>query len=417
VGSVNSVRNDDIVDSEVWPDKITLVYQDEIGRQQTFVREKFGESTNVSDPDAGLTFVPIESYGQGDTAETIQHCDKDPSVLLDFLDSFLNLATLRREDELLQEQLLENQTWIERLMLEVKTIPDIEKAKKNADAQVRVLKDQEAHVLVELEQKLANGKNFRVQLIDSLSKIVSGVRDCLSEKCLLEEVLALDCSSLPVGKDQFARVKKALEELDERLERFSEDINKECDSAVRAIKAQLAEWSSSEAETQKQINSIRKDLEAKGIRLNVPFIKKVTKDASDYEVKLRDLQRKAATLRKYQSDRAALVLARRKIKERIFQHRSARAIALEQNLRSTIVEFQISVKYHQGTHSPELEALIKKEMEWRTSQVPRAALIGKSFSPLGLLDAICNKNHDAFLSICDEDGFSSVLAPRRGRDL
>jgi hypothetical protein len=111
------------------------------------------------------------------------------------------------------------------------------------------------------------------------------------------------------------------------------------------------------------------------------FIKKVTKDASDYEVKLRDLQRKAATLRKYQSDRAALVLARRKKKEQIFQHRSVRAIALEQSLRSTIVEFQISVKYHQGTHSPELEALIKKEMEWRTSQVPRAALIGKSFSP------------------------------------
>jgi hypothetical protein len=126
---------------------------------------------------------------------------------------------------------------------------------------------------------------------------------------------------------------------------------------------------------------------------------------------LRDLQRKAATLRKYQSDRAALVLARRKKKEQIFQHRSARAIALEQSLRSTIVEFQISVKYHQGTHSPELEAPIKKEMEWRTSQVPRAALIGKSFSPFGLLDAICNENHDAFLSICDEDG-SPVLSPQ-----
>lgn len=152
VGSANPLRSDDVVDSAVWPDRISLIYQDEIGRQQTFVHNKFGETLNVSDPEDGLAFVPIESYGQGDTAERIQHCDKDPGILLDFLDSFVDLGALKREDEQLRVQLLENQTLIERLSIETKTIADVQKAKKNVDAQLRALKEQEAHAIVELEE-------------------------------------------------------------------------------------------------------------------------------------------------------------------------------------------------------------------------------------------------------------------------
>ena len=132
--SGNAVANP-IVDSEVWPDSITLIYEDEVGQRHTLSRSKLNEVSN-EDPN-GPTHIPIESYGQGETAETIQHCDKDPAVLLAFTDGFVDLKEMQPKDADLRDALLANQTEIERLQLDVNRIPEIESAKKVSDQQLR----------------------------------------------------------------------------------------------------------------------------------------------------------------------------------------------------------------------------------------------------------------------------------------
>ena len=59
--------------------------------------------------------MAIESYGQGETADTIQHCDEDPSILLRFLDGFIDFGELRNQDEAMRDAILTNQTVIETL--------------------------------------------------------------------------------------------------------------------------------------------------------------------------------------------------------------------------------------------------------------------------------------------------------------
>ena len=86
VASGNPIENT-IVDSEVWPDEISLVYEDEVGQQHTLTRSKLNDISNA-DPD-GPTWIAIESYGQRETAETIQHCDKDPTILTKLLASWI----------------------------------------------------------------------------------------------------------------------------------------------------------------------------------------------------------------------------------------------------------------------------------------------------------------------------------------
>lgn len=100
-----------IIDSEVWPDAISLVYEDEVGQRHTLTRSKLCEVTNA-DPE-GPTAVAIESYGQGETADTIQHCDDDPSILLRFLDGFVDFGELCADDETLRDAILANQGVIE----------------------------------------------------------------------------------------------------------------------------------------------------------------------------------------------------------------------------------------------------------------------------------------------------------------
>src|SRR5206468_11452772 len=60
------------------------------------------------------SFPTRRSSDLGETAETIQHCDEDPAILLTFLDGFVDLAQMNQRDEELRELLLTNQTLIER---------------------------------------------------------------------------------------------------------------------------------------------------------------------------------------------------------------------------------------------------------------------------------------------------------------
>ena len=69
----------------------------------------------------------IESYGQGETAKTIKKCGEDPGVILSFPNGFLDLARFESEDEQIREGLLNNQTEIERLEMEVSRITDLDR--------------------------------------------------------------------------------------------------------------------------------------------------------------------------------------------------------------------------------------------------------------------------------------------------
>jgi len=81
---------DDIIDNEVWPDTIKLFYQDEAGQILEFQKQKYNRAINFTDPQNGIQQITIESFGQGETATTIQKCGKDPEILLKFIDNFID---------------------------------------------------------------------------------------------------------------------------------------------------------------------------------------------------------------------------------------------------------------------------------------------------------------------------------------
>lgn len=395
--------NESLLDSEVWPNRISLVYQDEAGRRQIFSRTKLNEVLNLSDLENGPTHIPIESYGQGETAETIQHCDKDPSILLRFLDGFVELSALKNRDGELRELLLKNQSEIERLQLDVNTIQDIERAKNNAEAQLQVLKEKEASRIVELEEKLSKGKTFRSQLIANLKALIGSMTAALSDTSVADLVLEADGSSLVVGLEEFAELKRTVEHYTDTIDGFAKSIQEESNKVVTALNDQLQRWAKKEADAQGQVEDIRKELESRNIKLDIAYIRKVTNDASDYKLKLYALNQKKTRLAVVVEERKKLVAERRLLKSKIFTTRSSFAVVLNRNLKSTVVDYAITVKYHEGMLSSEFEELLKAAMGWRTSQVPRAKLIASSLSPLSLAAALMDNKMSVLLDIKDAD--------------
>lgn len=154
-----------VVDSEVWPEKIYLKYEDETGQIINFSREKNASSINLTNQD-GISRVQIESYGQGETAKTIQFSEKNPQFLIDFLNSFLDLESLNTEDNALVDKLNDIQSKLRALRIEVSQIPEVTKMKLNLEGKLKQLQQDKASELVNFHLALIREKEIRSSIIN-----------------------------------------------------------------------------------------------------------------------------------------------------------------------------------------------------------------------------------------------------------
>lgn len=375
-----------IIDSEVWPDAISLVYEDEVGQRHTLTRSKLCEVMN-GDP-VGPTAVNIESYGQGETADTIQHCDRDPTILLRFLDGFIDLGELRKQDEALRDAILANQTVIETLQQSINQIVPTEKAKGIADTQVAALKKQNASQVVELEEKLAKERRFRDGLKRNLDQLLTSITNSLSGVELRKVTADIDGDAFAVGKAEFEVVKALVDDLAVEIDTLSGQLKQKVVTADGKIAAQLQVWIRREKETQDKIEEIRRDLEKQKIKLDIAFIRKVTKEAADLQARLTELKKSQPKQQEALKERKRLIQERATLRGKIFNARQAFATTMNVNLAAAVVDYRVKIQFYEGLLSSELEELIKTTMNWRTSQIPRATLIAATLSPPKLLAAV-----------------------------
>lgn len=397
-------NNSDLVDSEVWPDRITLYYQDEVGEVHELSRSKSNDVMNADDPIDGMTHIGIESYGQGETAGTITRCDEDPAILLRFLDDFIDLGKIMERDEQICKELLDNQTDIERMQRPINRIPEVDAAKKAAEKQVETLKSQNAGALVEMEQKLANQRRFRQTAEDKLDKVLTTLTNANITEPLTSLVSDFGAATLAVDETDKNKAKAVLNELVGKLNTHVSAAKGDLSTARATVMAFLRDWAAKESETQNRIESIRQDLEKQNIKLDMLYIRKVTKDAADRANELNELTKVKPLQAEAFKQRKVLLDERRAIRSRLFTIRSAYAKRMTENMAATVVEYTVKLRYYEGMLSDDLEAKIKTRMDWRTSAVPKAAVIVRSLGYFALLDAITTKNPAPIQGIRDEHG-------------
>ena len=95
--------------------------------QHTILRRIGVSPENLSDPIVGPVSFSIESYGHSETAQTSAKAQQDPAVLLRYLDQFTNITDLGTQEEEVRDQLLSNQTEIEKAQSPVSRIPEFKK--------------------------------------------------------------------------------------------------------------------------------------------------------------------------------------------------------------------------------------------------------------------------------------------------
>lgn len=400
-----------LVDSEVWPDRLSLVWIDEAGTRHTIVRETGKPPTNIDDPDFGAVDFAIECYSQGDTAATSKQAKSDPTALLAYLDQFIDLEDLNRSDAELRDQLLQNQTDIEKAGLEVNKIPQYEKALSQAKQQIEALEKAKAKEVVALERKIAEERSLRAGLESLLDKLVNEFK-ALSSSQRLSEIRGLaDPNLLKVGAEHYRRIQQLAEAVEADAKQAGSALLERVTAFSREAREQVAAWKAREREISEEIEKKRKELADQGVKLDLAYIRKVAEDEAKHQATVENLRKWKVYLGELWKARNELLKKRREVRGDISTRREAYGKIASTALQGALSDLSVSVKFAVGGFSPEGEELIQSAMGWRTVQVPRATLIAQQLTLPALLDAVHKKDASALMALKDESG-SSVFNKR-----
>lgn len=390
-------------DSEVWPQSITLDYIDETGQHIQMQRDKNSMVLNRTDPAQGITVIPIESYGQGDTANTIQHSDENPQVIIDFLDSFLNLSALKLQDDQYVEQLRSNQSEMNKLRINLIALPAAQKNLENEKAKLKKLEQTKAADIVKYHNALIQERELRTSLIGDLKQLVKTYSDILTNRDVFDKVAAISEDNIVVGKDFFANVKAIVDSFAGIVATKSQELKDALKQKVDELNVQLKAWNNKEKEIQDKIDAKKEELTKQGIPFDLGQINQISKDIVDYEKTVKKLLEDQKKLKELQAARRGLITARLDNKKEITRKHLIFANKINKDLRNSVDDFFITVKYQEGLYSPEFADSLKQMMGWRTSQVPKASIIAQSITITDFVNAVV-KNDFSPLQAIQYDG-------------
>jgi ABC-type lipoprotein export system ATPase subunit/histidinol phosphatase-like PHP family hydrolase len=391
-----------VVDSDVWPQKIKLKYIDEANQVIDFTREKNSQLQNITDPINGISKVDIETYGQGETADTIQHSDENPKVLVDFLDSFLKLGAKIVEDKELISLLLENQSESKKLRIGLLSFEETEKALKNEQKKLENLQKEKAGELVKYQNALIKERGIRSELITNLNQLVKNYTEILSDDDTFTNFEALVDTDIIVGKDFFKKVKEIVSDFSKVVKAKSSELNAELTAKIKELNEQLTNWQAKEKSIQDKIDAKKIELEKQGIPFDLGKINQISKDIVDYQKIIAKLNLDKKKLKELFAEREVLLGKRIELKNDVFTARNKFAKKANADLKNTIDDFFISIKYKKGKFSPDFDALLRSKMDWRN--LKKSKLISENISPFDFVNACKNGNKEVLTAINDSDG-------------
>lgn len=388
-----------VINTEVWPDVLTLSYIDEQGIKHSFRREKNMKTMNLVPDD--IDYCPLEWYGQGETAMTIKKSEESPVHLLNFLNSFVDLSALNMRDEKLREQLRDNQSELTRLRLDIKQKEDVKKIKNNFDAQLKHLQQDKVKDLVNFNLSLAKERDIRNSVIKELNELVKKYGAILSDKSFFEWFTSLDTKDIIIGSEYIEQVKCIVDQFAKIVETKHSELIDELKSKISDLKLSIDNWKSKDAEYQQKIDAKRAELESKGIPFDLGKINKIINDSMVYAKKLKDIEDKEKILKEKVKERRELVKERISISSKRKITHDVFATAISNSLKNNVDEFFITLKYTEGKYTTTFRDLLFGITQWRKTKLDA---ILKNVTPLELAELAGKRDFSFMNDLKDENG-------------
>ncbi|MEJ1240587.1 AAA family ATPase [Chryseolinea sp. T2] len=388
-----------VVDCEVWPTNINLFWCDQANEYHALRRDAGMKIVNTGNPENGPTSFQIECYGQGETEKICKDAQSNPIALLAYLDRFVDLSDLQQEENNARNELLIIQEEIEKATKNVNLIASSERSLAVTQQQLAALEKAKAKEVIELSRQLASESEIRAQVIRKVNEIKLSI-DGLSPKNKIDEIARLArASDLTIGPKEFEKMVADAREFGVEAINVQNLAKAEYSKLATAIQSQVVQWKSKEDIARNTIETLKKQLAAQNIPLDMRYIQKLANEEAQLQAYLNTLKTWIPYLAEQKKLYKLTAKRRWDARERIAMTRGAYAKEASEILKSGLTDLSVSLKFSRSAYSPDAEEQIKQAMGWRTSQVPRASLMIKQLTMPELVKAIDNNDASKIMTV------------------
>ena len=393
-----------VIDSDVWPDQIDLLFEDQAGQVHHVTRVRRDTVENSADPFQGPVSFPLECYGQGETQQISQRAQTDPSALLDYLDRFVAIREEADREEELRQTLLDLQTKIEEAIRQVELIPQCERDFALAKSQMQTLERANAKGIIGLQRKVALERQIRQVILTSSQAIARGTTQQDLKDNIATLKTAADPKTLVVGNAEFSAISIQAGLFENAVAAVETSITGAATTLSSVVAAQLAAWKSKEQSILTQIDDKKRELEARGIRVDMAYIQKLASDEARLKQDVATLKMWKPHLDDLRKSRRQALKERWGLRSRIGMKRAAFGHKANAALRTALGDLNVTLKFDNNGYSPDANDIIVEAMGWRTLQVPRASALTERLTVPNLLDCIYRKDTSAIQALKTDEG-------------
>lgn len=396
-----------VVNSDVWPDRIDVVFSDEVGEHHQLAWSK-GDAcaTNVTDPLEGPDTLPIECYGQGETQKISQKAQEDPGALLGYLDRFVDVTAELAHEETARAQLFQIEAKIAEARANVTLIPAHERELGIVRQQIKKFTDGNAKELIRLSRQVEAERQSRQRIVEQARQISASL-DYQSVKDALSALKsAADVTTLVVGKDEFQAIQTLANEFEKGLSTSESQLRANSDNLAEVVRVKVGEWTVKEKNLIASIDQQKAALEAQGVVVDVAYLTKLTKDEASYVQSISNLKTWVPHLATLEGNRDKLIDARWVARKAVFAKRKAFAAVATGKLRKALVDLNVTLKFEENALSPQGYDLLVEVMGWRTTQVPRATNLTRQLTIPKLIECVRANDTAPIQTIVTPEGIS-----------
>lgn len=396
-----------VVNSDVWPERIDVVFSDEVGEAHQLAWSKGDASaTNVTDPLEGPETLPIECYGQGETQKISQKAQEDPGALLGYLDRFVDVTTELATEESARVQLFEIEAKIAEARANVALIPANERELAIVRQQIKKFTDGNAKELIRLSRQVEAERQSRTRVVEQARQISTSLDYQTVKDALVALKGAADISTLVVGKDEFGAIQTLAVEFEKGLAASEGDLRAKSDHLAEVVRTKVAEWTAKEKTLIASIDQQKAALMAQGVVVDVSYITKLTKDEAGFVQNISNLKTWEPHLLNLQASRDKLIASRWVARKAVYAKRKAFASVATTKLRKALVDLNVTLKFEENALSPQGYDLLVEIMGWRTTQVPRATLLTRQLTIPKLIASVRANDTGPIQAIATPEGIA-----------
>lgn len=399
----NPEERSQVVDSDVWPEELHLIWRDKAGQEHTALRLKACDVENLSFPNGPVEFE-IDCFGQGEAARISEQAKTNPLALLHYLDRFADVGEALAEEQAVRERLLKLQSDIEAAEQKVLLIPQHERLLTTTKQQLAALQKPEVKELIELQRQLATEKEVRIQINELLAGAKRESASLISRTAAREIRELADPNELTVGGSEFRVISAGATTLESTVSTAETSIRAGLSAFESVVNSQMTQWKAKETEAQKRIDAKRRELEGLKVSFDMSYIAKLAKDEATHQQSVKNLKTWVPHLAEVRKQRAETLDERWRTRDRVGAIRDAFGRKATETLREALADLNVSLKYSVSAYSPEAIDLIVEAMGWRTNQQQRATWLVQDLTVPTLLKAITKQDVRPILDIKTPEG-------------